>query len=271
MSTVLSSEKELSQAVEESRDSIELDVDLGKRVVRIKATGKAAWGVCISTIIVAGAILASAYGGSPAIIDTIQGKIYSENSSSDGASGNAALRSIQSAAPEAVGDHSQIVTESSWDDLDFAPAAGGDDFPGSYAEPGSPGADNEESPPELHAANSGEQATPPDGNAPDEHQALGSSGTDKAAPPAEPGSPGEQTHTPGDSGNDQAVVIQDAPHAPMAEPEPLPASRTKFYLLSAFLAAISLAAACFGVSAMRKYRKYKVTPLPNGHVLLNKK
>ncbi len=45
--------KELGQAIKEEKDTIEIEGDLVRRVIKIKATGKVAWGVCIGALGVA--------------------------------------------------------------------------------------------------------------------------------------------------------------------------------------------------------------------------
>lgn len=45
--------KELGQAIKEEKDTIEIEGDLVRRVIKIKATGKIAWGVCIGALGVA--------------------------------------------------------------------------------------------------------------------------------------------------------------------------------------------------------------------------
>lgn len=39
----ISNEKDLGEAVNNEQDTIEIEGDLGKKVLRIKATGKVAW------------------------------------------------------------------------------------------------------------------------------------------------------------------------------------------------------------------------------------
>ncbi len=45
-------EKELADAVKNEADTIEIEGDLRTRTLRIKATGKVAWGVCIAALAV---------------------------------------------------------------------------------------------------------------------------------------------------------------------------------------------------------------------------
>lgn len=45
--------KELGQAIKEEKDTIEIEGDLVRRVIKIKATGKVAWDVCIGALGVA--------------------------------------------------------------------------------------------------------------------------------------------------------------------------------------------------------------------------
>jgi len=46
-------EKELGESLKRGEDIIEIEGDLGKKVFRIKATGKVAWAVCFSALAVA--------------------------------------------------------------------------------------------------------------------------------------------------------------------------------------------------------------------------
>jgi len=67
---MISSEKELGEALKTQQDTIEIEGDLAKKVIRIKATGAVAWGVAIGAIAVAVvAILTSpATGGAHGVI-----------------------------------------------------------------------------------------------------------------------------------------------------------------------------------------------------------
>lgn len=69
MDARVTSAKELGEALKAGADTIEIEGDLSKRVLRIKATGKVAWGIAIGAIVVAVvAILAApAGGGVPAL------------------------------------------------------------------------------------------------------------------------------------------------------------------------------------------------------------
>ena len=49
----VSTEKELGNAIHDNVDTIEIEGDLAKKVVKIKATGKVAWAVCIGSLTVA--------------------------------------------------------------------------------------------------------------------------------------------------------------------------------------------------------------------------
>lgn len=49
----MTTEKELGEALKNNYDTIEVEGDLSKKVLKIKATGKVAWGVCIGCIVVA--------------------------------------------------------------------------------------------------------------------------------------------------------------------------------------------------------------------------
>lgn len=42
--------KELGQAIKEEKDTIEIEGDLCNKVIKIKATGTVAWGVCIGAL-----------------------------------------------------------------------------------------------------------------------------------------------------------------------------------------------------------------------------
>ncbi len=50
---VVTTQKELGQAIKKGEDTIVIEGDLAKKVIRIKATGKVAWGVAIGAIGVA--------------------------------------------------------------------------------------------------------------------------------------------------------------------------------------------------------------------------
>lgn len=43
-------EKELAKAIKEEQDTIEIEGDLANKIIKIKATGKVAWCVCIGAI-----------------------------------------------------------------------------------------------------------------------------------------------------------------------------------------------------------------------------
>lgn len=47
---LVSNEKELGQAIKEGQDTIEIEADLARKVVKIKSTGKVAWGVVIGGV-----------------------------------------------------------------------------------------------------------------------------------------------------------------------------------------------------------------------------
>lgn len=49
----ITTEKELGNAIHNNVDEIVIEGDLTKKVIRIKATGKVAWGVCIGSLSVA--------------------------------------------------------------------------------------------------------------------------------------------------------------------------------------------------------------------------
>lgn len=48
--TVVKTSKELGQAIKEEKETIEIEGDLAAKVVRIKATGKVAWGVAAAAL-----------------------------------------------------------------------------------------------------------------------------------------------------------------------------------------------------------------------------
>lgn len=50
---MVSTEKELAQSLKENKSTIEIEGDLCRKVIRIKATGKLAWGVALAAITVA--------------------------------------------------------------------------------------------------------------------------------------------------------------------------------------------------------------------------
>lgn len=59
-------EKELGRALKDEQDTIEIEGDLTKKVLRIKATGKVAWAIAIGAIGIAVTILISSGGtGAP--------------------------------------------------------------------------------------------------------------------------------------------------------------------------------------------------------------
>lgn len=62
-------EKELSSAIKEGADEIEIEGSLATKVIRIKATGKVAWAVAIGAIAVAivSVVAAPASGGTSAV------------------------------------------------------------------------------------------------------------------------------------------------------------------------------------------------------------
>ncbi len=50
---MITTEKELGKALKNDQNKIEIEGDLVKKVIKIRATGKVAWGVCIGSIGVA--------------------------------------------------------------------------------------------------------------------------------------------------------------------------------------------------------------------------
>ena len=63
-------EKELAQALKEEEDVLEIEGDLKKKVLKIKATGKIAWGIAIAAIAtaVAATIVAIPTGGTSEVV-----------------------------------------------------------------------------------------------------------------------------------------------------------------------------------------------------------
>lgn len=62
----INTEEELGEALGEEQDTIEIEGDLKKKVIRIKATGKVAWLIAFAAIGIAVAILVSSAGaGAP--------------------------------------------------------------------------------------------------------------------------------------------------------------------------------------------------------------
>ncbi len=49
----MTTEKELGEALKNNQDTIEVEGDLAKKTIKIKATGKVAWAVCIGCVAVA--------------------------------------------------------------------------------------------------------------------------------------------------------------------------------------------------------------------------
>ena len=49
----MTTEREFGEALKNEQDTIEIEGDLAKKTIRIQATGKVAWGVCIGCIAVA--------------------------------------------------------------------------------------------------------------------------------------------------------------------------------------------------------------------------
>jgi len=66
----MTNEKELGKALKEERDEIEIEGDLVKKVIKIRVTGKVAWGACFTAlgVAVAAAIATTATGGTSAPI-----------------------------------------------------------------------------------------------------------------------------------------------------------------------------------------------------------
>lgn len=53
----MNTEKELGEALKNNQDTIEVEGDLARRVITIKATGKVAWVACIACITIAVAVV----------------------------------------------------------------------------------------------------------------------------------------------------------------------------------------------------------------------
>lgn len=49
----MTTEKELGEALKRGEDTIEVEMDLGRKIVIIKAVGKGAWAICVAAIGVA--------------------------------------------------------------------------------------------------------------------------------------------------------------------------------------------------------------------------
>ena len=66
----VSTEEELGKAIKNKEDYIEVEFDLQKHVVKIKATGQIAWAIVIAvlTVVVVGLISAPATGGTSALV-----------------------------------------------------------------------------------------------------------------------------------------------------------------------------------------------------------
>ncbi len=63
----INNEKDLGEALKDKQDTIEIEGDLRKKVLRIKATGKVAWAIAIGAIALAVAIVIGTGGaGAPA-------------------------------------------------------------------------------------------------------------------------------------------------------------------------------------------------------------
>lgn len=73
----VNNEKELGKALYEEKDSIEIEGDLSKKVIRIKATGKVTWGVIIGSMAIAIPLVILTVGScgtaTPATVPAIMG------------------------------------------------------------------------------------------------------------------------------------------------------------------------------------------------------
>lgn len=58
----MTTEKEFGEALKNDQDTIEIEGDLAKKTIKIKATGKVAWGVCIGCIAIAVAMVVVTIG-----------------------------------------------------------------------------------------------------------------------------------------------------------------------------------------------------------------
>lgn len=69
----MTTEKELGKALKEGQDTIEIEMDLCKKVIKIKVMGKVAWGICIAsaTIAVSCAVVAVSTAGTTAVPDAL--------------------------------------------------------------------------------------------------------------------------------------------------------------------------------------------------------
>lgn len=69
----MTTEKELGKALKEGQDTIEIEFDLCKKVIKIKAIGIVSWGICIAsiTIAVSCAVVAVSTAGTTAVPDAL--------------------------------------------------------------------------------------------------------------------------------------------------------------------------------------------------------
>lgn len=69
----MTTEKELGKALKEGQDTIEIEMDLCKKVIKIKAIGIVSWGICIAsiTIAVSCAVVAVSTAGTTAVPDAL--------------------------------------------------------------------------------------------------------------------------------------------------------------------------------------------------------
>ena len=69
----MTTEKELGKALKEVQDTIEIEMDLCKKVIKIKAIGIVSWGICIAsiTIAVSCAVVAVSTAGTTAVPDAL--------------------------------------------------------------------------------------------------------------------------------------------------------------------------------------------------------
>lgn len=107
----VTNEKELGKALHEEKDSIEIEGDLAKKVIKIKATGKVAWGVLIGSLAVAVPLIivtvASAGTATPATAPAILG-VMAPTVATIGAEATVSAVSIAAGAAIAAGGVSAI-------------------------------------------------------------------------------------------------------------------------------------------------------------------
>lgn len=107
----VNNEKELGKALHEEKDSIEIEGDLANKVIRIKATGKVAWGVLIGSLAAAIPLVivtvTSAGTATPATVPAVMG-IMAPSIATMGAGATYSAVSIAAGAAIAAGGVSAI-------------------------------------------------------------------------------------------------------------------------------------------------------------------